>query len=201
MKKQDGTARGGFAGVVSLRFVTPVGREDAFVASSKIRKARRGRRKSSPEDRYSVRVEVGLQPRQAKRIDRKRGRLSRSAFMRERSLHEDSYYEPTISAIGSLYQLCGQLNRRLPEIARTMEALVRLETNMLHALRTADPASTELADAARELSAACRAILSGWEPLVNSTATLEQLTREMATTHLQALHVRDGDTPIRKRRG
>ena len=53
-------------------------------------------------------------------IDRKRGRLSKSVYFRDRVLFNNEHHEPSIAAIGGVYQASGATGKSSCGVSRTI---------------------------------------------------------------------------------
>lgn len=200
LKKQDGSARGGIAGVVSLRFVTPVFIREVGMATSKPKNPRPGRKTLPPEEKMSVRVEVSLTPAQAERLDTMRGRLSRAEFLRDRAFSVDNFYEPSIAAIGSLYLLAMQLRQTLVSFASAATALAQIESEAKVAIRRASSPDPQVAQTLKAVSRACEAYTHHSDDYLLTPIRILNLAREMGARHLGVIHAR-GDERHIKRKG
>ena len=75
-----------------------------------------------PEKRDIV-LKVRVNAEEKSKIYRQKGRLSCSAFLRDRGLNPHGFYDPTYSAIGSVYLATGILRKSKGELAQAGQKL------------------------------------------------------------------------------
>jgi len=152
-------------------------------------------------ERRDLVIKVRVNRVEKTELDRQKGRLSYSGFLRDRGLNQDMVYDPTYSAIGGVYQSARNLRDSSILLAKASKDLDQF------AVTLADLGRSSLeADALREL---CSEILETPKAIRGHGAHLKiqanglgEQAGDLATTHLQELLKRypAPDIKPRKRR-
>lgn len=122
-------------------------------------------------------------------IDRKRGRLSKSEYLRDRALFNNEHYEPSIAAIGGVYQASGAVIRAARELNDREIQLRGIEDDYLILMGggTADQqAARMIVDAVGKQSLK---LFDAARTLADLGASLQREAKIMGSEHL--LHLRD----------
>lgn len=122
-------------------------------------------------------------------IDRKRGRLSKSEYLRDRALFNDGHYEPSIAAIGGVYQASGAVIRAARELSDRESQLRDIEDDYLTLMcggSSDQEAARMIVDAVRKQSLK---LFDAARTLADLGASLQREAKIMGSDHI--LHLRD----------
>lgn len=144
-------------------------------------------------------IKVRVNETEKEEIDRQKGRLSRSAFMRDRGLNQSKVYDPTYAAIGSVYQSA----RNVRESAASIEnesTYLRNSAEVLASLIGQGAGSARAANAGADLLEIAERLHAQGKQLDHLAKTLGVQARELAEQHMKEMIKRYPATSIQPRK-
>lgn len=148
---------------------------------------------SSSKAARDLMISVRVTEQEMNRIDEQRGRLNRSEYLRDRSLHPRHASEPSIAAIGKLYQSSGRLiasARGIDELIVTIREIVGDMSDATDSpVRSDLPALTKGLSQLGDRACALRELGRG----------LQSDTRDVARDHMARVFERRPPITVKKR--
>lgn len=144
-------------------------------------------------------IKVRVNETEKQEIDRQKGRLSRSAFMRDRGLNQSKVYDPTYAAIGGVYQSA----RNVRETAASIEDAItylRNSAEVSAGLIGQGAGSERAANAGADLLEIAERLHAQGKQLDRQAKTLGGQARELADQHMKEMLKRYPATSIEPRK-
>jgi len=132
-------------------------------------------------------------------FDRQKGRLSYSAFLRDRGLNRNMVYDPTYSAIGGVYQSARNLRHCAEVLAKAGEHFDILETALTR-FRGDSMGAKENPDIGMEIRDVARGILAQGVHLAELADAVGRQARELGRIHLREMLDRYPAQEVRTRK-
>ena len=150
-------------------------------------------------DRRDFVIKVRVNAAEKMEMDRQKGRLSFSAFLRDRGLNQGNVYDPTYAAIGSVYQSA----RNLRESAALIDGSridLRNSVAILESLIGQDAGSVHAANTGEELRQIAARLHTQGEQIERLANMLGGQARELAGQHMEEMLKRYPATVIEPRK-
>ena len=147
----------------------------------------------------NIPIKVFVNKEEIRRIEKQKGRLSKSAFLRDRGLNRDMVYDPTYASIGSVYQSARNLRDSAAELSQMSELLLEFDA-ILRRLAMKAAGSEEVAKTAAEISDHASKCAVQSEHLEQLAKTVSIQARDLARTHMAELLDRHPAYKTTKRR-
>jgi len=153
------------------------------------------------QKRRDLVIKVRVNRAEKTEMDRQKGRLSYSGFLRDRGLNREMVYDPTYSAIGGVYQSACNLRDSSILLARASKDLDQFGVTLADLGHSSSDGKT-LREFCSEILETAKVIRGLGSDLESQAKGLREQAGDLASTHLQEMLKRypAPDTKPRKRR-
>lgn len=141
---------------------------------------------TSSKSRRDIVIKVRVNAAEKMELDRQKGRLSCSAFLRDRGLNQGQVYDPTYAAIGSVYQTARNLRKSAVSVE---DARIHLRNSavMLTGLIGQEGGAERAENIGRDLAAIADRLHSHVAELDRQSVVLGQQARSLADQHMKEM--------------
>ncbi|PIW55400.1 MAG: hypothetical protein COW16_06150 [Sphingomonadales bacterium CG12_big_fil_rev_8_21_14_0_65_65_10] len=157
------------------------------------------REKPSPKDRRDRFIKVFVNKAEKANISKQKGRLSFSAFLRDRGLTRGDVYDPTYAAIGGIYQSACNVRDSAEELEEASIAL-RNFASVFHSQVGQDLDSENRREAIEDLREIAMRLQASAERMEAQANALAGQGREMGREHMREMLERYPATMIKPRK-
>lgn len=145
-----------------------------------------GSAETSSNTQRDIVIKVRVNAAEKMELDRQKGRLSRSAFLRDRGLNQGQVYDPTYAAIGSVYQSARNMRESVVSIEDARKHL-RNSAVMLTGLIGQEGGEERAENIGRDLVAIAERLHSHVAELDRQAIALSQQARNLADQHMKEM--------------
>ncbi|MEE4208790.1 MAG: hypothetical protein V2I43_05955 [Parvularcula sp.] len=154
----------------------------------------------SPEDRRDRIIKVFVNKTEKAELQKQKGRLSFSAFLRDRGLTRGDVYDPTYAAIGGVYQSARNLRDSAELLEQASIALQKSATAFVSSA-SQNPGVENSREGIEDLRGLATQLQAGAERMGSQAETLGGQARELGQKHMNEMLERYPAKDIVPRKG